>query len=57
MSTLTSQEPDTLDLDHFYSNNSGTYEVAIYKDKPDIVKAIPKNFRPVACFNKDFCNS
>ena len=56
MPTLTSQEPDTLDLDHFYQNNAGTYGVAIYEDKPEIAKAIPKSFRPTACFNKDFRN-
>lgn len=57
MPTLTNQEPDTLDLDHFYQNNSGTYGIAIYEDKPETAKAIPKSFRPTACFNKDFRNS
>src|ERR1041384_117230 len=57
MPTLTSQEPDTLDLDHFYQNNAGTYGVTIYEDKLETAKAISKSFRPTACFNKDFCNS
>ena len=45
MPTLTTQEPDTLDLDFFYKNVTktyGTYGVAIYEDNPLIVKPIPK---------------
>ena len=54
MPTLTTQEPDTLDLDFFYKNVTetyGTYSVAIYEDNPLIVKPIPKNFRPTNCFD------
>ncbi|CAG8760060.1 7182_t:CDS:2, partial [Gigaspora rosea] len=54
MPTLTSQEPDTLDLDFFYKNVSetyGSYGVAIYEVNPLIVKPIQKNFYPTTCFD------
>ncbi|CAG8735596.1 3216_t:CDS:2 [Gigaspora rosea] len=57
MPTLTSQEPDTLDLDFFYKNVSrtyGTYRVAIYEDNSLIVKPIQKNFHPTTCFDTNF---
>ena len=52
MPTLTTIDPDTLDLDHFYSNYANSYRIAFDEENPSNTRPIPANFRLMDCITK-----
>ena len=52
MPTITTIDPDTLDLDHFYSNYANSYRIAFDEENPSNTRPIPANFRPMDCITK-----
>ena len=44
--------PDTLDLDHFYSNYTNSYKIVFEEENPSNTQPILANFRPMDCITK-----
>ena len=57
MPTLTSEIPDTLDLDYFYKKCSDTFGVAFYEEDPKNVTLIPSKSKPITCLTKTLRSS
>src|SRR5437588_72471 len=52
MPTLTSEMPDTLDLDYFYRKCSDTFGVAFYEEDSKNVIPILSKSKPITCLTK-----
>ena len=57
MPTLTSEMPDTLDLDYFYKRCPDTFGVAFYEDDPKNITPIPSKSKPITCLTKVLRNN
>ena len=52
MPTLTSEMPDTLDLDYFYKKCSDTFGVAFYEEDPKNITLILSKSKLITCLTK-----
>ena len=53
MPTLSTEAPDTLDLDYFFKNHANSYGIAIYEKEPTQVRAIPDKYKPTKCITME----
>jgi hypothetical protein len=58
MPTLSSQEPDTADLDFFYQNFSNSFGIALYEEENgNNARPIPPKVKPTTCLIKNLRNN
>ena len=57
MPTLTSEMPDTLDLDYFYKRCPDTFRVAFYEDDPRNITPFSSKSKPITCLTKVLRNN
>jgi hypothetical protein len=57
MSTSTTQELDTSNLDFFYANYANSFGIGFHEDTPNKLKPIPPSIKPTQCLTKSLRGS
>ena len=53
MPTLTTIDPDTIDLDYFYNTYHNSFSIRIYEDSSNIPRPILSNKKPTECLSTE----
>jgi hypothetical protein len=57
MPTLSTQSPDTTNLDFFYANYANSFGIGFHEDAPNKPKPIPPSIMPTQCLTKNLRGS